>query len=315
MVKRMNQPTEEHFQDWLAANPTLPGIGDLFFLRRSAPFEAQEDMLFLASDGHLVIVEVKNERSTRELVGQALEYAARLDGASINDLCERYEIDAASLETFRSRFGLDPRLGTGRHIVFVAPEFDVTCHVTVPYLRRLLANSGILLHLIAARDYGDSYRVVCAKEPILASRLAAGAAGASLHGTLYVVLKGGAQPVLWRVGAIDGTRCRPIPALKKLVRIVDKPLFEQDATSFGVSLKESGTAWTKTEAPEETGIVIGTVGDTCYLLRFSDGKFIKFQRKAMSLLVSEWSRGARPASDWADQIRGLTAHAPDSASA
>ena len=120
-------------------------------------------MLFLASDGRLVIVEVKNERSTRELVGQALEYAARLDGASIEDLRERYEIDPASFKEF-SCFGLDPRLGAERHVVFVAPEFDVTCHVTVPYMRRLLASSGVLFHMITAQADRDSYDLATARE-------------------------------------------------------------------------------------------------------------------------------------------------------
>ena len=77
---------ETTFQSWLTADPdrlARLGVGELFFVGNAGRLKRLVDMVFISAEGALVLVEVKNERTTREVIGQALEYAARLQDATL----------------------------------------------------------------------------------------------------------------------------------------------------------------------------------------------------------------------------------------
>ena len=147
---------ETTFQSWLTADPdrlARLGVGELFFVGNAGRLKRLVDMVFISAEDALVLVEVKNERTTREVIGQALEYAARLQDATLEEVADAYGVDMLRLKR-------SPALSSKRCIVFVAPEFDVTCHVTVPYLRPLAGDKGVTFHLVRAiSDNGKDFDV------------------------------------------------------------------------------------------------------------------------------------------------------------
>src|ERR1041385_6434845 len=97
---------ERRLQLWLQKQSSLPEVGELLFVGHASALEGQVDTVFLAESGAIVLVEVKNERTTRQIIGQALEYAARLNDAAIEYIAEGYGRQADELRRlFVQRFG------------------------------------------------------------------------------------------------------------------------------------------------------------------------------------------------------------------
>jgi hypothetical protein len=75
-----------------------------------------------------VLVEVKNECASREAIGQVLDYAGRLEGATLENLADRFGLDAADLrKRFADRFGHELVVTKERHVVLVAPQCGDAC--------------------------------------------------------------------------------------------------------------------------------------------------------------------------------------------
>lgn len=70
---------EKHIEHWLASHPEilLPGE-QVLVIARSIAGQSMADILALDSAGRLIVVEIKRDWSSRETVGQLLEYAAKL---------------------------------------------------------------------------------------------------------------------------------------------------------------------------------------------------------------------------------------------
>ena len=67
---------ESDFERWFLRTATLPGGELLVPIAQHTALRRVVDLLFLDSRAGLVLVEVKNEASTRTAIGQALEYRA-----------------------------------------------------------------------------------------------------------------------------------------------------------------------------------------------------------------------------------------------
>ena len=287
---------ESDFQKWLEHHPSLPGIGDLLLAKQAVPVKRQVDMLFLSGDGALVLVEVKNERTGREVIGQALEYAARLQDATLAEVTEIYDIqDPKELcDKFHQQFGRPLTLSSKRHVVIVAPDFDVTCHVTVPYLRRLAEHKGVEFHLVRAVPGSTGFDLKRDTELVPTSRMPALSCGVSLRGTLDVVFKGGARPVLWRVGKIHDSDLSPRES--GTLRFADQLLRPLEGSPRNLRLSESGNRWTKRGSPQDTVVVLGVFseagGDMYHLVRFHAGAYKRLQKKPAADLEKDWTQNS-----------------------
>ena len=208
-------------------------------------------------------------------------------------------------------------MSSERNIVLVAPQFDVTCFVTIPYLRHLAGDKGITFHLIHATSKADGgYDIAPDSEPVAASSMIAKSCGVSLHGTLYVVLNGGTPPVLWRVGAVDGDGKISV-SKRSMLRFDDRLLRPVPAPLATLDLTECGSCWLKQIEPEKTAIVLGVLrddlkGDTYHLARLRAGMFENVKRKPASTLHDEWTRNSTDIFDWRT-LRGLPATEADGA--
>jgi hypothetical protein len=98
------------------------------------------DLLAISPDGSLVLVELKRERTPREIVAQALDYAswvAELGADRITQIYARFKPGHSLEQDFQQRFGTgldEDSLNHAHQIVIVAAELDPSTERIVQYL-------------------------------------------------------------------------------------------------------------------------------------------------------------------------------------
>jgi hypothetical protein len=130
---------EEMIESWLARQPDLLGLDILIIGRQLVTdFGGRVDLLGIDADGDLVIVELKRDRTPREIIAQVLDYASWVSALStrqvhdiaINHLGKRLDV------AFRERFEapLPQSLNENHTMVIVASAFDASSQRIVRYL-------------------------------------------------------------------------------------------------------------------------------------------------------------------------------------
>ena len=100
------------------------------------------DLLAIAPDGSLVLVELKRERTPREIVAQALDYAswvADLGADRITQIYARFKPGHSLEQDFQQRFGAaldEDSLNHAHQIIIVAAELDPSTERIVQYLSK-----------------------------------------------------------------------------------------------------------------------------------------------------------------------------------
>ena len=98
------------------------------------------DLLAVAPDGALVLIELKRDRTPREVVAQAIDYAVWVEGLKAEDIAAIYGRFAPGRELsadFRARFGQaldEDTLNQTHQIIIVATELDASSERIVGYL-------------------------------------------------------------------------------------------------------------------------------------------------------------------------------------
>lgn len=133
--------TEQLLEEMIIAEPSL--ISDEWMLigrQESTGFGGRIDLLAIAPDRALILIELKRHRTPREVVAQALDYASWVEKLTAEDIANIYERFAPgrSLATdFRQRFGQnldDDSLNQNHEIVIVASSLDESSERIVSYL-------------------------------------------------------------------------------------------------------------------------------------------------------------------------------------
>lgn len=121
-----------------------PGIlsSEWMLIGRQEPtgFSGRIDLLAIAPDGSLVLIELKRNRTPREIVAQAIDYAAWVEKLTPDRIAQIYQrfsgggsLDAA----FEQRFGAkldEETLNESHQIVLVAAELDDASERIIQYL-------------------------------------------------------------------------------------------------------------------------------------------------------------------------------------
>jgi hypothetical protein len=98
------------------------------------------DLLAIAPDASLVLIELKRNRTPREIVAQALDYASWVEQLTADRIAQIYRrfSDGGNLEdAFRQRFGIDldeDALNQSHQVILVAAELDDSTERIVQYL-------------------------------------------------------------------------------------------------------------------------------------------------------------------------------------
>ncbi len=135
--------SEQALEDMIVAAPGLL-TEEWMLIGRQEPtgFNGRIDLLAIQPDGSLVLIEIKRDKTPREVVAQALDYAAWVEGLEadeLNAIYGRFKKDGNLSEDFKARFGrqLDDDALNARHeIVIVAAALDTSSERIVEYLSR-----------------------------------------------------------------------------------------------------------------------------------------------------------------------------------
>lgn len=130
---------EKDLEEWIANNPDILGE-ELLVIDRQRDIRdvGRLDLLCMNQEGRLVIVELKRDRTPREAVAQALDYAAWLDSETEDQIeANATEFLKSSLaDAFSERFQSDlPEYHCQDHrVILVAPRLDASAERIINYL-------------------------------------------------------------------------------------------------------------------------------------------------------------------------------------
>ncbi len=116
------------------------------------------DLLCIDSEGDLTVVELKRDRTPREVVAQVLDYASWVEGLSYEDVTTLYEEhhpDTAFEEAFANRFSspVPETLNDAHDLVVVASELDPSTERIIDYLS---STYGVPINAVFFRHFQDN---------------------------------------------------------------------------------------------------------------------------------------------------------------
>jgi len=139
VIDRSSLNLESRLQEWLARDisvldPTLLVIGR----EVETDFGGFIDVLCVDAAGDLVIVELKRDKTPREVTAQALDYASwvvNLSNERVTSMANEHLADGFE-NAFRTRFGIDvPETLNGDHrVLVVGSEIDASSERIIRYL-------------------------------------------------------------------------------------------------------------------------------------------------------------------------------------
>ena len=159
-VERSALANEKLLEDILATDIAVLGLpNQLLVLGRQVVTEyaARVDLLCVDQDGNLYVVEIKKERTPREVVAQAIDYGywvRDLGYDDVRDIYARHHEDANFDEAFRSRFELEPpeTINVEHQLVIVASALDPASERIVTYAQSF----GLPVNVVFFQTFQDS---------------------------------------------------------------------------------------------------------------------------------------------------------------
>ncbi|NNM05153.1 MAG: hypothetical protein HKO65_08635, partial [Gemmatimonadetes bacterium] len=136
---------EREFETWLVEESALPDGESLILLARQRALRRVVDLLFLDHRGGLVLVEVKNETSSRTVIGQALEYLSQYEGAQLEAVVDDLQLDRGQGDALAKAIadaGITEITAT-RRIFIAAPSFDFATQASASLLSDRLAAANL----------------------------------------------------------------------------------------------------------------------------------------------------------------------------
>lgn len=133
--------SEQCLEDMIVSAPALLSEDWMLIGRQESTGQGGRiDLLALAPDASLVLIEIKRDRTPREVVAQALDYASwveQLEASDVEAIYQRFRPGADLAADFRARFGAPleaDALNQSHQIVIVAAELDASSERIVAYL-------------------------------------------------------------------------------------------------------------------------------------------------------------------------------------
>ena len=162
---------EERLEDMLAENPGMSGI-DLLIIGRQVrtAYGGYIDLLALDADGRVHVLELKRDRTPRDVVAQALDYGSWVQGLGFDDIEQIYldhHADQADLgEAFAERFGssLPDVVNADQQFTIIASELDPTSDRIVEFLAE---SYGVPINAVFFRHFRDDDRDYLARTWLL----------------------------------------------------------------------------------------------------------------------------------------------------
>ena len=134
-------PSEQALEEMIVAAPKI--LSDSWMLigqQERTAHGGRIDLLAIAPDGGLVLIEIKRDRTPRDVVAQALDYASWVETLQADDIVAiygRFAPGRSLAEDFLARFGAaldEDQLNSSHQIVIVAASLDADSERIVAYL-------------------------------------------------------------------------------------------------------------------------------------------------------------------------------------
>jgi len=318
MARKNSNWHESDFENFFIGNPILHGK-PLLIINRQKALHRVVDIVALDEDGRILIIEVKNETSTRTVIGQALEYLSLYDGITLDDLGEEYRDNCGrSLQKdFEAKFQRTLSLiSTDRRVVLVAPSFDPHSSICVQFLCKQWPGSKITFELIQAEQTPSGFtltKYVC--PPLQSPGKLEGQFAMTIGGRMVYVLKGGNPAILWTLGKRRKGDALYVPTGKavtaRCLRFSRRLLVPMESAPPEADLKPMNTTWTHPAKPNDFVKLLGHLDnviwkknkDDCVLMaRFRNGQFRYFQVKSKSQFLADWRPAKADLPDWFDIV-------------
>lgn len=158
-------PLESRLEALIEADPAI--LGDpLLFIGRQVPTAHGKfiDLLGIDGDGDLHVLELKRDRTPRDVIAQALDYGSWIETLGHDDVVaifEAYRPGVVFEQAFSERFGASPpeELNGGHRLTVVASEVDPASARIVEYLARF----DVPINVLFFRYFTDDERQYLAR--------------------------------------------------------------------------------------------------------------------------------------------------------
>jgi Endonuclease NucS len=130
---------EQRLEDWVVKDPSILGIDVLLIGRQvTTASHGRIDLLAIDGEANLVVLELKRDKTPREIVAQALDYASWVNDLSyeqIETITKNFTAKPLS-QAFSDHYGFSiPQTVNGNHsMVILASELDDSSERIVQYL-------------------------------------------------------------------------------------------------------------------------------------------------------------------------------------
>lgn len=140
-LQESNLATEKLLEEMIVAAPQIVSEQWMIIGRQEeTDFGGRIDLLAVAPDGALILIELKRDRTPREVVAQAIDYAVWLEGLDAEKIAEIYSRFAPGhslADDFHARFNSEldeATLNASHQIVIVASSLDSSSERIIGYL-------------------------------------------------------------------------------------------------------------------------------------------------------------------------------------
>ncbi|MBU9711573.1 hypothetical protein [Evansella tamaricis] len=131
--------SEERLERWIEVDSSILGLDILVIGKQvSTTYGGRIDLLAMDMDGNLIILELKKDKTPRDVVSQALDYASWVRDLTYNDIekiATKY-LNCPIRERFSNRFqsAFPEEVNNHHSIIIVASELDASSERIVQYL-------------------------------------------------------------------------------------------------------------------------------------------------------------------------------------
>ncbi|KPF48324.1 nuclease [beta proteobacterium AAP121] len=133
--------SEQQLEDMIVRDPRILSSEWMLIGRQEITSHGGRiDLLAIAPDGSLVLIELKRDRTPREIIAQALDYASwveQLGAEKIAQFYQRFSGGGSLDDAFQKRFGIEldeETLNQSHQIIIVASELDPSTERIIGYL-------------------------------------------------------------------------------------------------------------------------------------------------------------------------------------
>jgi hypothetical protein len=138
-VATASPESERIIEKWIAEDPSILGLDLLVIARQlTTDFGGRIDLLGIDQEGDLTLIEVKRDKTPREVIAQTLDYGSWIKGLTtprIHSIASAY-LKRPLSEAFLQRFdqNIPEILNSSHNLLIVANEFDPSSRRIVEYL-------------------------------------------------------------------------------------------------------------------------------------------------------------------------------------